>query len=53
MPFKEGVLWIGGLADWLKDGFASLGETDVERVEIVKNKFTGKPAGYRLWPGLL
>lgn len=53
MPFKEGVLWIGGLADYmtekfLKDGFTSLGETDVERVEIVKNKFTGKPAGYGL-----
>ena len=33
---------------FLKDGFASLGETDVERVEIVRNKFTGKPAGYGL-----
>jgi len=33
---------------FVKDGFAALGETDVERVEIVKNKFTGKPAGYGL-----
>ena len=53
MPLKEGVLWIGGLADYmtekfLKDGFASLGETDVERIEIVRNKFTGRPAGYGL-----
>ena len=53
MPLKEGVLWIGGLADYmtekfLKDGFVSLGETDVERIEIVKNKFTGRPAGYGL-----
>ena len=43
MPLQEGVLWIGGLADYmtekfLKDGFASLGETDVERVEIVSIK---------------
>jgi len=42
---------MGGLADYmtekfLREGFSSLGETDVERVEIVKNKFTGKPAGY-------
>jgi len=48
---KDGVLWMGGLADYmsekfLRDGFASLGENDVEKVEIVKNKFTGKPAGY-------
>jgi len=53
MVLKEGVLWIGGLADYMDekfliDGFSSLGETDVERVEIVKNKFTGKPAGYGL-----
>jgi len=50
---KDGVLWMGGLADYmnekfLQDGFASLGENDVEKVEIVKNKFTGKPAGYGL-----
>eukprot|EP00092_Neocalanus_flemingeri_P088190 GFUD01111405.1.p1 GENE.GFUD01111405.1~~GFUD01111405.1.p1 ORF type:complete len:360 (-),score=117.09 GFUD01111405.1:22-1101(-) len=48
---KEGVLWMGGLAEYmtekfLRDGFSSLGESDVESVEIVKNKFTGKPAGY-------
>ena len=41
MVLKEGVLWIGGLADYMDekfliDGFSSLGETDVERVEIVK-----------------
>jgi len=48
---KEGVLWMGGLADYmtekfLRDSFSSLGENDVEKVEIVKNKFTGNPAGY-------
>jgi len=42
---------MGGLADYmtekfLRDSFSSLGENDVEKVEIVKNKFTGKPAGY-------
>jgi len=48
---RDGVLWMGGLADYmtskfLRDGFLSLGEDDVEEVEIVRNKFTGKPAGY-------
>jgi RNA recognition motif-containing protein len=48
---KEGVLWMGGLAAYmtekfLADAFRSLGEEDVVSVEIVKNKFTGEPAGY-------
>ena len=50
-PVKEGVLWMGGLADYmsekfLKDAFKSLGEDDVESINIVKNKFTGEVAGY-------
>jgi len=50
-PGKEGVLWMGGLADYmsdkfLKDAFKSLGEDDVESINIVKNKFTGEVAGY-------
>ena len=48
---KEGVLWMGGLVDYmsekfLKDAFKSLGEDDVESIQIVKNKFTGETAGY-------
>jgi len=48
---RDGVLWMGGLADYmtakfLRDAFQSLGEDDVEEVEIVRNKFSGRPAGY-------
>jgi len=48
---KEGVLWMGGLMDYMSDkflleAFKSLGEDDVERIDIVKNKFTGEAAGY-------
>lgn len=48
---KEGVLWMGGVVDYmtekfLMDAFKSLGEDDVESIEIVKNKFTGQAAGY-------
>jgi RNA recognition motif-containing protein len=48
---KDGVLLLGGLAAYmtekfLADAFRSLGEDDVVSIEIVKNKFTGEPAGY-------
>jgi len=47
----EGVLWMGGLIEYMSEkflleAFKSLGEDDVERINIVKNKFTGEPAGY-------
>jgi len=48
---KEGVLWMGGLGDYMDDkfllkAFKSLGEDDVEGIDIVTNKFTGEAAGY-------
>jgi len=42
---------MGGLAPYMSDkfllnAFKSLGEDDVESIDIVKNKFTGEAAGY-------
>lgn len=42
---------MGGLSDYmsekfLRTAFKSLGEDDVESIDIVKNKFTGEAAGY-------
>jgi len=52
-PVEEGVLWMGGLssymtAKFLQDAFKSLGEDEVVKVEIVRNKFTDLSSGYAL-----
>jgi len=52
-PVEEGVLWMGGLssymtAKFLQDAFKGLGEDEVVKVEIVRNKFTDLSSGYAL-----
>merc|ERR1719341_2751047 len=52
-PVEEGVLWMGGLSaymtsNFLQDAFKSLGEDEVIKVEIVRNKFTDLSSGYAL-----
>ncbi|MCL4125371.1 UNVERIFIED_CONTAM: hypothetical protein GTU68_010033 [Idotea baltica] len=48
---REGALWMGDLADYMDENFIisafrSLGEDNVQNVKVMKNRYTGHPAGY-------
>ncbi|KAK8719807.1 hypothetical protein OTU49_013764, partial [Cherax quadricarinatus] len=48
---REGALWMGDLADYMDENFIiaafrALGEENVQNVKVMKNRYTGHPAGY-------
>jgi len=48
---REGALWIGGLENYMDEGFLKsgleqMGEMNVLSIKVMKNKITGEPASY-------